>query len=239
MKITVINGTEKHGVTYRLKEMFLEPLKKQAEITEYNLPKDCPQFCKGCFKCVLKGEHACPDYIYIQKIAASLLEADLIVLTSPAYVFHTTGAMKSLLDHFAYLWMSHHPAAEFFTKRAVILTQCLGVGAKSTAKDIKHSLSWWGISAITVFTGTLMNDIIWEKISDNRRLKLTKSINKLSQKFSKINYAIPAHTNIQTKIKFLLCRRIRKSVYQNHPDDYEGAYWAAQGWLGQNRPWRA
>lgn len=42
MKITVINGTEKHGVTYRLKEMFLAPFKEHAEIMEYYLPRDCP-----------------------------------------------------------------------------------------------------------------------------------------------------------------------------------------------------
>ena len=34
MRITVINGTEKHGVTYHLKEMFLEQFKQKAEITE-------------------------------------------------------------------------------------------------------------------------------------------------------------------------------------------------------------
>ena len=48
MKITVINGTEKHGVTYRLKEAFLEPLRNTAEITEFYLPRDCPGFCAGC-----------------------------------------------------------------------------------------------------------------------------------------------------------------------------------------------
>ena len=35
LKITVINGTEKHGVIYRMKEMFLEPFRVHAEITEY------------------------------------------------------------------------------------------------------------------------------------------------------------------------------------------------------------
>ena len=46
MKIIVINGTEKHGVTYRLKEIFLEPFREKAEITEFYLPKDCPAFLK-------------------------------------------------------------------------------------------------------------------------------------------------------------------------------------------------
>ena len=47
MKITVINGSEKHGVTYRLKEIFLEEFKGKAEITEFYLPRDCPAFARG------------------------------------------------------------------------------------------------------------------------------------------------------------------------------------------------
>ena len=35
MKITVINGTENKGVTYKLKEIFLEPFRDRAEITEF------------------------------------------------------------------------------------------------------------------------------------------------------------------------------------------------------------
>lgn len=125
MNITVINGTEKHGVTFRLKEMFLNDFREHANITEYYLPKDCPHFCNGCVNCVIKGENTCKDAEYIEKIEKSLLEADLIVMTSPAYVFHATGAMKVLLDHFAYRWLPHRPAPEMFGKRAAIITQCL------------------------------------------------------------------------------------------------------------------
>ena len=59
MKITVINGTEKHGVTYHLKEIFLDPFRGDAEITEFCLPRDCPNFCAGCTVCFLKDEHLC------------------------------------------------------------------------------------------------------------------------------------------------------------------------------------
>lgn len=84
MNITVINGTEKYGVTYRLKEMFLTAFKDNANITEYYLPKDCPNFCNGCISCITKGENTCKDEEYIGKIDKSLLDADLIVMTSPA-----------------------------------------------------------------------------------------------------------------------------------------------------------
>ena len=88
MKITVINGTEKRGVTYKLKETFLEVFKGNAEITEFYLPKDCPAFCVGCTTCFLTDEHKCKDAEYIQKIERSMLDADLLVFTSPSYVCH-------------------------------------------------------------------------------------------------------------------------------------------------------
>ena len=50
--------------------------------------------------CFLKDEHKCKDRVYIEKIENAMLEADLLIFTSPTYVFHATGAMKTLLDHF-------------------------------------------------------------------------------------------------------------------------------------------
>lgn len=238
MNITVINGTEKHGVTYRLKEMFLAEFKDTAGITEYYLPKDCPNFCKGCISCIINGESTCKDAEYIEKIDKSLLEADLIVMTSPAYVYHATGAMKAFLDHFAYRWMPHRPAPEMFGKRAVIITQCLGAGAKSAAKDIRHSLSWWGISKIGMFTGTLMGDIAWDKLTEKKQAELTRKIKKLSQKFAHIDYTKPAHTNSITKIKFFFCRMMQQSLHKNDPEYLDAKYWAQQGWLDSSRPYK-
>ena len=238
MKITVINGTEKRGVTYRLKEIFLQNF-QGAEITEFYLPKDCPSFCVGCASCFTKGENNCKDFNYIKSIEKSLVEADLIVMTSPAYVMHATGAMKSLLDHLAYRWMPHRPAPEMFSKRAVVITQCIGAGAKSSATDIKHSLSWWGISKIGVFSSSLMNDIVWDNISEKRRNKLAKKINRLSRQFTKINYARPAHTKLITKIKFNMCRLIQKQVRKKSVVGIDNEYWYNIGWLGKSRPWKS
>lgn len=239
MKITVINGTEKHGVTWHLKEIFLEAFREKAEITEFYLPRDCPAFCSGCCSCFFQGEHTCKDSGYISKMAAALLEADLIVMTSPAYVMHATGAMKAFLDHLGYLWLSHRPAPEMFQKRAVVITQCIGAGAKSTATDIKHSLSWWGISEISVFTEKLMSEIVWEKLTEKKRSQLTEKMKQLSQKLSLVDYGKPSSVNAITRIKFFFCRMIKKSIYKNNPEDRDGKYWASQGWLEKNRPWKS
>ena len=238
MKITVISGTEKRGVTYRLKEIFLQNF-QGAEITEFYLPKDCPFFCMGCASCFTKGEDNCKDFNYIKPIEKSLVEADLIVMTSPAYVMHATGAMKAFLDHLAYRWMPHRPTPEMFGKRAVIITQCIGAGAKSSANDIKHSLSWWGISKIGVFSCALMDNIVWDNISEKRRNKLAKKLNRLSRKFAKINYSRPAHTKLITKIKFTMCRLMQKQVRKNGVVGIDNEYWDNIGWLSKSRPWKS
>ena len=238
MKITVINGTEKKGITYRLKEIFLEEFRDKAEITEYYLPKDCPNFCVGCITCFGKGEQFCKDAQYVSKIEKSLHEADLLVFTSPAYVFHTTGAMKSLLDHFGYRWMPHRPAKEMFGKRAIIITQCLGAGAKSTAKDIKDSLSWWGVSYIKVCALKLMDEVVWDNLSEKKKASLTKSIKKASRKMQSIDYSKPAHSNLVVKAKFYAVRMLQTSLGKKNPEYTDYKYWKANGWIDKTIPWK-
>ena len=239
MKITVINGTEKHGVTYRLKEMFLEPFKDKAEITEFYLPKDGPGFCIGCTQCFLTYQDRCKDAACVQKIEKAMLEADLLVFTSPSYVMHTTGAMKALLDHFGYRWMPHRPLKEMFGKRAVIITQALGAGEKSAAKDIKDSLSWWGISYIKNSHFKLMSEIHWEKLPEKKRAAMTKGMASMARKFSAIDYSKPAHTNLITKAKFYVVRMMQTGLGKDNPEYTDYKYWKENGWLDKVRPWKA
>jgi len=239
MKITVINGTEKKGVTYRLKEIFLEPLRDKAEITEFYLPKDGPGFCTGCTQCFLKGQEFCKDAMAVQRIEKAMLEADLLVFTSPAYVFHTTGAMKAMLDHFGYRWMPHRPAKEMFGKRAVIITQCLGAGGKSTAKDIKDSLSWWGVSSVMVCSFKLMSEINWDKIPAKKKDSMSQKLKALADRAGKTDYSRPARTGIITKAKFYAVRMMQKGLGKENPEYTDYKYWKNLGWLDGARPWKS
>jgi len=238
MKITVINGTEKHGVTFRLKETFLDSLRAMADITEFYLPKDCPGFCIGCTTCFLDDEHKCKDAEYIQRIEKAMLSADLLLFTSPAYVFHATGAMKAMLDHFGYRWMPHRPAKELFGKRAVIITQCLGAGSKSAAKDIKDSLSWWGISDIKVLNFRLFGDINWEKLSEKKKKKMTEKIDGIAAKVKSIDLTKPSRTRLSTRFKFYMVRMMQTGLGKADPEYTDFKYWKANGWIDKKRPWK-
>lgn len=237
MKITVINGTEKKGVTYAMKELFLEPLKDKAQITEFYLPRDCPSFCCGCTSCFRNAKEKCKDREYVEKIEKALLEADLLVFTSPAYVFHATGAMKAMLDHFGYQWMPHRPAKEMFSKRAVIITQCLGSGEKSTAKDIKDSLSWWGVSSIRTVSFKLMSEIDWNKLPEKKRKAFADKLNKEGERAARIDYSKPAHTCISVKLKFYAVRMLQTSLGKKDPEYTDYKYWKGNGWIDKERPW--
>ena len=238
MKITVINGTEKQGVTFRLKEVFLGRFRGDAEITEFFLPRDCPDCCTGCTACFRKEERLCRDAEYVQKLEKAMLEADLLVFTSPAYVFHATGAMKTMLDHFGYRWMPHRPAKQMFGKRAVIITQCLGAGGKSAAKDIRDSLSWWGVSKIKVCTFRLMSEIQWDKIADKKKASMTKKLVKAAEQMRRIDYSRPACTKVTTKLKFYAVRMLQKNLGKQNPEYTDYRYWKDNGWTGSARPWK-
>ena len=238
MKITVINGTEKHGVTYKLKEIFLDELRADSEITEFYLPKDCPGYCIGCTACFRTYENKCKDAEYVQKIEKALLDADLLVFTSPAYVFHATGAMKAMLDHFGYRWMPHRPSKEMFGKRAVIITQCLGAGAKSAAKDIKDSLSWWGISSIRVYSFRLMSEIDWDKLNKKKRDQMTGKLISAADKIRRIDFSKPAKTNLLTKCKFYAVRMMQTGLGKENPEYTDYRYWKNNGLIDKTRPWK-
>lgn len=239
MKITVINGTAKKGVTYHLKEIFLDEFRGKAEITEFYLPKDGPGFCSGCTTCFRGGEKLCKDAECVQKIEKALLEADLLVFTSPAYVFHTTGAMKALLDHFGYRWMPHRPAREFFGKRAVIITQCLGAGAASTARDIKDSLAWWGMTYIRTCSFKLMSEIDWDKLPEKKRAEMTGKLVRLARKMASVDYSRPARTGIVARAKFYAVRMLQTDLGKVNPEYTDFKYWRDNGWIGSARPWKA
>lgn len=83
-----------------------------------------------------------------------------------------------------------------------------------------------------------MNDIIWDKLPQKKRSELIKKVKRLSQKFSRIDYAKAAHTNFLTKVKFSFCKLMQKSLHKADAEYLDGKYWAAQGWLGSVRPWK-
>ena len=109
MRVVTINGQNHKGSTYHIGRMLAEKLCDGDEIEEIFLPRDFPYFCTGCSQCFLKSETLCPHYEALKPLVKKLDRAQVMIFTTPVYVYHATGSMKAFLDHFGYRWMIHRP----------------------------------------------------------------------------------------------------------------------------------
>ncbi len=229
MKTVIIHGQSHKGSTYHIAHELA--LKVGGEITEFFLPRDMGEFCIGCTQCFIKGETNCPHYEKIFPITKALNDADLIILESPVYVYHATGAMKAFLDHYGYRWMPHRPEEAMFSKQGVCISTAAGAGTKSANKDMSDSLFFWGVGKIYKL-GFNVAAVSWETISEKKKKKIISGINdtanKLNKKYGKVK------PGFKTKFFFNIMRMLQKKV--DNPIDVK--HWEDKGWLGKKRPWK-
>lgn len=238
MKIAIFNGSDKKGCTWNLKNMFMDSLGNGHEVVEFFMPKDLPVFCKGCATCALKGVEFCPNREYLIPIRKAIEEADLLVFTSPVYVFHITGALKNLLDHLFPYWMPHRPEAVMMSKQAVVITDCLGMGNKSTAKTINHSLDYWGVGRRYNLGFKLMGTIFWDEVTEKRKAKFEKKIDKTAKKVLQKSENVKPRFKIKMLFRvFTMSQKIISKKYNTY-DGLDYKHWKANGWLDGKKPWK-
>lgn len=240
MNILVVNGTEQKGCTYSMKELLLDTLGRENSITEYYLPRDCPEFCIGCKACFYKDITVCPHSKYTVPIWDAISAADLLILTSPVYVFHATGQMKALLDHYATKWMAHSPEKQIFSKQAVVITNAAGAGMNNVVKDIGDSLYYWGVARVyTVKQGLFESR--WEFVTEKRKANIKRQCDIVYRRLKPVGNVKPS---IGVKCRFFIMRMaqimINKDLQKRgQPETRDHIYWMENGWLGKEKPWKA
>lgn len=230
MKITIVHGQNHKGSTYHIARMLAEKI--GGDITEFFLPKDFGDYCVGCTSCFKISERKCPHYQQILPISNALSEADVIILASPVYVYHASGPMKNLLDHYGYRWMIHRPEPRMFSKQGVCISTAAGAGMRSTNKDMADSLFFWGVPKIYRY-GKAVRATKWSEVSDKNRRKIEDSINRLAQTIRKSNGRV--RPNLRTKAWFNVIRMIQMK-FAFSPVDLK--YWNEMGWTKKRRPWK-
>ncbi|MDR1025317.1 MAG: NAD(P)H-dependent oxidoreductase [Treponema sp.] len=232
MKTVIIYGVEHKGSTYNAVQLLKNKLKiNENDLVEFFLPKNMPHFCIGCNNCFMKGEELCPHQEYITPIKNAIWNAELIVLASPVYVFHVTGQMKALLDHFGFQFMVHRPNKSMFSKTALVVSTAGGGGMRTAINDMTLSLKYWGVSKIFTL-GYAVYAAKWEDVTEKRRRKIEQKIENLSRRILlKLNKVKPS---LKTKIMFAFFRMTQKKF----GNPYDRDYWKKHGWLDKNRPWK-
>ena len=232
MKITAVYGTERKGCSYTVAEMVLSAF-PEAELERIVLPHDCPPFCTSCFRCFTGAPEDCPHSAYTMPIRQKLCRADLIILVSPVYSFHMSGAMKSMLDHFANMWMVHRPEAAMFSKQGLVVATASGPVYGKTLAGMKDSLDFWGV-ARSYRIGAALFETDWSRIPDKRRLRIRRSVERVCARIRK--RAAHPRPCLRVRFWFAASRLMHKYIRMNPPDV---AYWEKMGWTGATRPWKA
>lgn len=229
MKTVIINGQNHKGSTEHIARLLAE--KVGGEIKEFFLPRDFGEFCVGCANCFMKSEEKCPHFEKLQPLTKAMLEADLIILASPVYVFHSTGSMKAFLDHYGYMWMVHRPREEMFRKQAVCISTAAGMGMKSTNKDMSHSLFFWGIPR-RYKLGMAVFGIKYSELSEKVLSKIEKKTTSLSKKIKKRAHKVGM--SLSTRLMFFVMHIVQRNGF----NETDKNYWAEKEWTKKKRPWK-
>lgn len=229
MKITVLHGQSHKGSTYHMAQFFCRQLGGQ--VTEFFLPGDFGAFCVGCTRCFTQSEDLCPHAAALRPITQALDEADVIVLASPVYVYHATGPMKALLDHYGWRWMIHRPQESMFTKQAVCLSSAAGAGTRRTNQDLADSTFFWGVGK-TYRYGANVRATSWGEITPRRKQRIQKDLTALARQVErKVGKVRPGW---KTRAFFSLARQLQRRGW----NEADRAYWQEKGWTERARPWR-
>lgn len=229
MKIVIINGQNHKGSTYHIARLLAEKI--GGEITEFFLPKDFGEFCIGCTNCFQKSEKKCPHYNQLKPITTAMLEADVIILASPVYVFHSTGSMKAFLDHYGYMWMVHRPNEKMFLKQAVCVSTAAGAGMKSTNKDMNHSLFFWGVPK-RYKIGLAVFETRYSHLSEKVLKNIEKKTSCVAAKIKRHNGKV--RVSLLTRAIFFAMHIAQRKGF----NESDKNYWQEKGWTGKKRPWK-
>lgn len=235
MKIVVINGTPIKGVTYYFKETFLMQLPSDCEIKQF-YPSDIPEFCLGCKNCFFKGEDFCPHKEKIEPLRMAIFDSDVIVFAYPSYALNAPSSIKSLLDHLCVNWMVHRPEEKMFHKKAVILTNSIGMAMqqKLVQKTVRIALSWMGVSKIYSEKLGLMGDIDVE----NFKPKTIKKINKkVKHAAKKILVEKPLkRKSFTVALKFKMCKIMHKCILKTETiPSLDNQHFIDRNWIKPNK----
>ncbi len=158
---------------------------------------------------------------------------DIIMLDTPNYAMDISGAMKNLLDHLAYRWVTHRPHGSMFAKVGIVVSSSAGAPPNAALKSLSTKLKWMCVPRVYRFA--LISGALGIKdLSEAKKAKIESKAQKLAQKTRKA--AAHPRASLRTKSAFLLFRNMQRSASAWNPTDRN--WWKTQNWLENTFPWR-
>lgn len=233
MNITVIyaTGRKKPSCSYNIAHLLIKELLADGALFEFQLPRDMPHICAGCYACINGQEQSCGGAAALAPILRAMEQSELIIFCTPTYVYHAPGQMKTLLDHFGYRWMVHRPDLTFMKKQAVIINTAAGGGMRSTVRDINDSTDYWGIARTHI-----LSQAVWGYDWMNLPASFRKSAEKKVRRTARNVRRRARHLTPSLKVRCLfgLYQLLHRKQKMSAVDD---AYWLEKGYV-TGKPWK-
>ncbi len=211
LKIFVLVGSMRGEKSVEFKTImnFLQCKEFDNAIIDYlSVDKVNVENCLGCCKCFNTGICPLDKKDDMGKIKQKLIDADLIIISSPVYLHHVSGATKTLLDRISY-W-AH--IFRLIGKRAVVCSSTEVSGNEYVISYLKKAMTSFGCYVVGELTCYAMQ---------------TKD--ELNENFNKIIYCliesiedptICRPTTFQNELFYTL-----KAAYLSESNNYEADYW--------------
>lgn len=202
------------------------------KILEINLQKENLPYCAGCLNCVKKGVEYCPHKNQTLDMLDKMLESDLIIISTPVYILHMSGQLKTFIDHFPTLFLMHRPQKAMFNKQLIIVATAAGPVYKQTLKEISASFTQFGISKIYKL-GFAVSANSYKSISEKKLKEINSKCDKTIKKVKKnIN---KKRVSLKIRFNFSIYRMVQKKTPASEADKQ---HWNKYDWYNKGRPWK-
>ncbi|MBK1809465.1 flavodoxin family protein [Clostridium sp. YIM B02505] len=162
------------------------------------------KYCRGCCTCFNTGVCPLDSTDDMESIKKYLLEADLIIVSSPVYMHQVSGFMKNVLDRIAYWTHTFH----LIGKRIVVCTSTSSSGSEYVISYLKKVMSALG--------GIVLGEIIVDDMTTIEEIEeKCKYINNMVSQSSVSLANISVSTFQHTLYKGLRSNLIEKEGYEH------------------------
>lgn len=210
MKVIGIIGSMrgKNSREYEIIKRYLKSEKyKNAAIKILTADSLNINFCQGCCSCFNTGICPLDSKDDMKKVKTDLLEADLIIVSSPVYAHQVSGFMKNLIDRLSYWSHTFH----LIGKHVIICTSTASSGSEYVLSYLKKIMSALGCIVIGELNVTNIT-----------------SVDELNEQFQHIEMALSESLNNFDNINITTFQHVLfKSLRTNliKVNGYEHNYW--------------
>jgi multimeric flavodoxin WrbA len=222
-KVTAFVGSARKRSTHDAALHFLKNLQSFGNV-EYEIValKDYHlELCRGCRRCLDKGEEYCPQKDDRDLLIEKLMASDGVVLASPNYSFQVSAIMKAFLDRLGFAF--HRP--RFFGKTFTSIVVQGIYGGDNIVKYLDFVGKGLGFNTVK---GTCVTAL--DPMTEKEKERIDRALGSLSKRFherlAKPPYPVPTFLNLMV---FRMARTSMKLLLDSSYRDY--TYFTDKGWF--------